>query len=216
MLTLTEHLPDSAREAQTSALIGALSAAAVLLLLLMFVCYKLKQVCYLTSLKFTQIIAQRISDVLCNLRNQNTKYAGRSSRAPMATTTPSLTPTSCRTTSSGSFLGTNSALVRLSSKPKVTSTSLKSQPGLPCSVSGAVVGSGAFGKVVEATAYGLGTNDVTRVAVKMLKCELSRSSLTLPGPEPTRLCLVSNSQRSLGGERRTDVRTEDTQLPGLP
>ncbi|XP_037604917.1 macrophage colony-stimulating factor 1 receptor 2-like isoform X1 [Sebastes umbrosus] len=34
---------------------------------------------------------------------------------------------------------------------------------------GAVVGSGAFGKVVEATAYGLGTNNVTRVAVKMLK-----------------------------------------------
>ncbi|KAM3601205.1 uncharacterized protein V6R79_009021 [Siganus canaliculatus] len=35
---------------------------------------------------------------------------------------------------------------------------------------GAVLGSGAFGKVVEATAYGLGTGtDVTRVAVKMLK-----------------------------------------------
>ncbi|CAF97270.1 unnamed protein product, partial [Tetraodon nigroviridis] len=34
---------------------------------------------------------------------------------------------------------------------------------------GAILGSGAFGKVVEATAYGLGTNDVTRVAVKMLK-----------------------------------------------
>ncbi|XP_054610525.1 macrophage colony-stimulating factor 1 receptor 2 [Dunckerocampus dactyliophorus] len=34
---------------------------------------------------------------------------------------------------------------------------------------GAVLGSGAFGKVVEATAYGLGTDDVTRVAVKMLK-----------------------------------------------
>ncbi|KAM3869023.1 macrophage colony-stimulating factor 1 receptor 2 [Diretmus argenteus] len=35
---------------------------------------------------------------------------------------------------------------------------------------GAVLGSGAFGKVVEATAYGLGTNDnITRVAVKMLK-----------------------------------------------
>ncbi|KAK9537075.1 hypothetical protein VZT92_006811 [Zoarces viviparus] len=34
---------------------------------------------------------------------------------------------------------------------------------------GAVVGSGAFGKVVEATAYGLGTDDATRVAVKMLK-----------------------------------------------
>ncbi|XP_051250737.1 macrophage colony-stimulating factor 1 receptor 2 [Dicentrarchus labrax] len=35
---------------------------------------------------------------------------------------------------------------------------------------GAVLGSGAFGKVVEATAYGLRTdNDITRVAVKMLK-----------------------------------------------
>ncbi|XP_067348091.1 macrophage colony-stimulating factor 1 receptor 2 isoform X2 [Channa argus] len=35
---------------------------------------------------------------------------------------------------------------------------------------GAVLGSGAFGKVVEATAYGLGTdNNFTRVAVKMLK-----------------------------------------------
>ncbi|XP_040907253.1 macrophage colony-stimulating factor 1 receptor 2 [Toxotes jaculatrix] len=34
---------------------------------------------------------------------------------------------------------------------------------------GAVLGSGAFGKVVEATAYGLGTDNVTRVAVKMLK-----------------------------------------------
>ncbi|XP_072230619.1 macrophage colony-stimulating factor 1 receptor 2-like [Leuresthes tenuis] len=35
---------------------------------------------------------------------------------------------------------------------------------------GSVLGSGAFGKVVEATAYGLGTdNKATRVAVKMLK-----------------------------------------------
>ncbi|XP_029303912.1 macrophage colony-stimulating factor 1 receptor 2-like [Cottoperca gobio] len=34
---------------------------------------------------------------------------------------------------------------------------------------GAVLGSGAFGKVVEATAYGLGTDNATRVAVKMLK-----------------------------------------------
>lgn len=40
------------------------------------------------------------------------------------------------------------------------------------SSSGAVLGSGAFGKVVEATAYGLGNDDVTRVAVKMLKREL--------------------------------------------
>ncbi|XP_061558397.1 LOW QUALITY PROTEIN: macrophage colony-stimulating factor 1 receptor 2 [Phycodurus eques] len=34
---------------------------------------------------------------------------------------------------------------------------------------GGVLGSGAFGKVVEATAYGLGSRDETRVAVKMLK-----------------------------------------------
>uniref|UniRef100_A0A674DFE9 receptor protein-tyrosine kinase n=1 Tax=Salmo trutta TaxID=8032 RepID=A0A674DFE9_SALTR len=36
---------------------------------------------------------------------------------------------------------------------------------------GQILGAGAFGKVVEATAYGLGTNDnmTTRVAVKMLK-----------------------------------------------
>ncbi|XP_068436076.1 macrophage colony-stimulating factor 1 receptor 2 isoform X2 [Clinocottus analis] len=34
---------------------------------------------------------------------------------------------------------------------------------------GAVVGSGAFGKVVQATAYGLGNSNATRVAVKMLK-----------------------------------------------
>lgn len=41
--------------------------------------------------------------------------------------------------------------------------------GVLCFTTGAVLGSGAFGKVVEATAYGLGTDDVTRVAVKMLK-----------------------------------------------
>lgn len=41
--------------------------------------------------------------------------------------------------------------------------------GILCVTAGAVLGSGAFGKVVEATAYGLGTDDVTRVAVKMLK-----------------------------------------------
>lgn len=37
------------------------------------------------------------------------------------------------------------------------------------SLAGAVLGSGAFGKVVEATAYGLETDVVTQVAVKMLK-----------------------------------------------
>lgn len=37
-------------------------------------------------------------------------------------------------------------------------------------VPGQVLGTGAFGKVVEATAYGLGTDEnITRVAVKMLK-----------------------------------------------
>lgn len=37
---------------------------------------------------------------------------------------------------------------------------------------GQVLGSGAFGKVVEATALGLEKDDrVTQVAVKMLKCE---------------------------------------------
>lgn len=37
-------------------------------------------------------------------------------------------------------------------------------------ISGKILGSGAFGKVVEATAYGLGKEDnVMRVAVKMLK-----------------------------------------------
>lgn len=37
-----------------------------------------------------------------------------------------------------------------------------------------MLGTGAFGKVVEATAYGLGTDeDITRVAVKMLKRKFS-------------------------------------------
>lgn len=39
--------------------------------------------------------------------------------------------------------------------------------------SGKTLGSGAFGKVVEATAYGLSKADsVMTVAVKMLKCKL--------------------------------------------
>lgn len=37
---------------------------------------------------------------------------------------------------------------------------------------GKTLGAGAFGKVVEATAFGLGKEDaVLKVAVKMLKCE---------------------------------------------
>lgn len=39
-------------------------------------------------------------------------------------------------------------------------------------VAGKTLGAGAFGKVVEATAFGLGKEDaVLKVAVKMLKCE---------------------------------------------
>lgn len=39
-------------------------------------------------------------------------------------------------------------------------------------MAGKTLGAGAFGKVVEATAFGLGQEDaVLKVAVKMLKCE---------------------------------------------
>ena len=42
-------------------------------------------------------------------------------------------------------------------------------------VAGKTLGAGAFGKVVEATAFGLGKEDaVLKVAVKMLKCECRR------------------------------------------
>lgn len=43
--------------------------------------------------------------------------------------------------------------------------------------SGKTLGSGAFGKVVEATAYGLANADSTMtVAVKMLKCKLCQQA----------------------------------------
>lgn len=43
-------------------------------------------------------------------------------------------------------------------------------------VPGKTLGAGAFGKVVEATAFGLGKEDaVLKVAVKMLKCECRRA-----------------------------------------
>ncbi len=38
-------------------------------------------------------------------------------------------------------------------------------------LTGKILGAGAFGKVVEATAYGLGEDNEMRVAVKMLKGE---------------------------------------------
>lgn len=45
---------------------------------------------------------------------------------------------------------------------------------------GQVLGSGAFGKVVEATALGLEKDDhITQVAVKMLKCEFIKQEQTL-------------------------------------
>lgn len=45
-------------------------------------------------------------------------------------------------------------------------------PKEPVCSTGKTLGAGAFGKVVEATAFGLGKEDaVLKVAVKMLKCE---------------------------------------------
>lgn len=42
-------------------------------------------------------------------------------------------------------------------------------------MAGKTLGAGAFGKVVEATAFGLGKEDaVLKVAVKMLKCECQK------------------------------------------
>lgn len=56
-----------------------------------------------------------------------------------------------------------------------------------CSTSGKILGAGAFGKVVEATAYGLGKEDnVMRVAVKMLKgqpCYLKRDLVDMSSLE---------------------------------
>lgn len=47
-----------------------------------------------------------------------------------------------------------------------------------CLSSGKTLGSGAFGKVVEATAYGLSEADsVMTVAVKMLKCKLTHMQM---------------------------------------
>lgn len=49
-------------------------------------------------------------------------------------------------------------------------------------VIGKTLGAGAFGKVVEATAFGLGKEDaVLKVAVKMLKCEWGEVQGAGPG-----------------------------------
>lgn len=55
-----------------------------------------------------------------------------------------------------------------------------------CFFAGRTLGSGAFGRVVEATAHGLSHSQSTmKVAVKMLKCELSPHH-TLPHPKAVR------------------------------
>lgn len=51
-----------------------------------------------------------------------------------------------------------------------------------CRSPGRILGSGAFGKVVEGTAYGLGRSQpVMKVAVKMLKREFGALRFTRPG-----------------------------------
>lgn len=86
------------------------------------------------------------------------------------------------------------------------------------------MGSGAFGKVVEATAYGLGTDDVTRVAVKMLKRQSRVVSafhrwLCCSGTQVCSWLSVShcvNSESSLWGTWSSDVRVEDPKSPWVP
>ena len=54
-----------------------------------------------------------------------------------------------------------------------------------CPLTGKTLGSGAFGRVVEATAHGMSKADsVMKVAVKMLKRK-SRRTETLPGDRQT-------------------------------
>lgn len=120
-------------------------------------------------------------------RSPSTRCAGRSSRATRATATPSSTPPSCPTTRSGSSPATTCSLVRWDVSPH---HALPPQghmracgpfkrgpfgtqgPKDPVCEAGKTLGAGAFGKVVEATAFGLGKEDaVLKVAVKMLKCE---------------------------------------------
>lgn len=78
---------------------------------------------------------------------------------------------------------------------------------------GKTLGAGAFGKVVEATAYGLFKSDAAMtVAVKMLKSKLLwytipffLSSL-LVGVSRTEHCALPCSKRPFNGKRSLDVR----------
>lgn len=66
-------------------------------------------------------------------------------------------------------------------RPSPILTSQRSPPSLSpcCPPAGRTLGSGAFGRVVEATAHGLSHSQSTmKVAVKMLKCESPPATLS--------------------------------------
>lgn len=104
----------------TPATIGALSVSFILLLLLLVVFYKCRQVslvqtgedrsqCPLGGRSLQRNRNQRRPFTIFSSsnRNQSMKSCGKLSRVTMGTTTPLLTPPSCRTTRSGSFLEKN-------------------------------------------------------------------------------------------------------------
>lgn len=102
----------------TPSLIGAVSTAGILLLMLLVALYKWKQVyfCGSGSRGKRRIVATLrepllFSDCVIFFRNLNTRSAGRSLKALTETTTPLLTPPSYHTTTSGSFPETSCALV---------------------------------------------------------------------------------------------------------
>lgn len=70
--------------------------------------------------------------------------------------------------------------------------------------SGKTLGSGAFGKVVEATAYGLSKADsVMTVAVKMLKCKHTTNTHTHANASKTNTAILTMGQNlhsSSGGD----------------
>lgn len=75
------------------------------------------------------------------------------------------------------------------------------------SFSGHTLGSGAFGRVVEATAYGLGhSQSTTKVAVKMLKCECGCGHIS------AHLCIVALLMTQSG----FNIKKNDTPLPVIP
>lgn len=97
----------------TPSLIGAVSTAGVLLLLLLVALYKWKQVYFCCRLQGSHTLRDPLLFSYCVifLRNQNTRSAGRSLKALTETTTPLLTLPSYHTTTNGSFPETSYALV---------------------------------------------------------------------------------------------------------